>query len=255
MKLGESHDEAITKSKVLKESSLKEEESVESDKSTATSEDTKESSKQEKEIESVDFIRKDVSAKKKRKRERVAVVNANGDEGASIVRTLAKKDFDVLAIVRVATSRHTLSFMRIENVKVEVADSRFDSIAIAKLIKGCRKVFFVTQYWEKFADKLEETQVFTIFKACGDAKVRKVVFTTYEDVGRLTAKGLCSQITAYGRGMKPQFEGMKEAKAYAKSLKISVVHMITSYLDQETSKRSLCMIADSKGDLVVTSEF
>ena len=124
--------------------------------------------------------------------------------------------------------------------------------------------------------------MFTIFKACGDAKVRKVVFTTYEDVGRLTAKGLCSQITAYGRGMKPQFEGMKEAKAYAKSLKISVVHMITSYLDQvklykqsntleyifdffskfskylfnqETSKRSLCMIADSKGDLFVTSEF
>ena len=62
--------------------------------------------------------------------------------------------------------------------------------------------------------------------------MKRVVFTTYEDVGRLTEKGLKSQVIGYGKGAKPQFEGMKEAKKYAQSLNIQVVHMITSYLDQ-----------------------
>ena len=200
-------------------------------------------------------IPKEVSTKKTRKREKVAVINANGDEGASIVRTLARKGFEVVAIVRVATSRHTLSFTRIKHVKIEVADSRFDSSAIAQLIQGCEQVFFVTKFWEKFHDQLEETQVFTIFKACGEAKVKRVVFTTYEDVRKLTTKGLKSQVVGYGKGTKSQFEGMKEAKKYAESLNIQVIHMITSYLDQENSKKSICMIAHSKGDLVVASEF
>ena len=90
------------------------------------------------------------------------------------------------------------------------------------------------QHWERFDDKLEETQAFTIFKACGAAKTKKVVFSTYEDVGRLTSKGLKSQIISYGgsSGLKPTFDGMKEAMDYAKSMDIQVIHMITSYFNQ-----------------------
>jgi len=159
-----------------------------------------------------------------------------------------------MAIVRVATSRHILSIARLKNVNIEVADSRFDSATIAKLIKGCRKVFFVTKYWENLKDELEKAQVFTICKACAKAKVKKIVFSTYEDVGKLQTKGLKSQIIGYNKEKKPLFEGMKEVKDYANSLKIETVHMITSFLDKETSKKSICMIASSNGDFMVASE-
>ena len=106
------------------------------------------------------------------------------------------------------------------------------------MVYGC--FILSSKYWERFADELEETQVLTIFKACSEAKARKVIFTTYEDVGKLTQRAQKSQIISYGGDrIKPKFDGMKDAKEFANSLNIQVTHMITSYLDQVSNDEKM----------------
>lgn len=53
----------------------------------------------EKGSETVNNSTEIISKKKRRKRGKVAVVNANGDEGASIVRTLARKGKFCLSVI------------------------------------------------------------------------------------------------------------------------------------------------------------
>jgi hypothetical protein len=48
---------------------------------------------------------------------------------------------------------------------------------------------------------------------------------------------------------------MLALKEAAEKLNVQLTHMITSYVDQENSKKSLCLIVGENGNLLVNSHF
>jgi hypothetical protein len=195
-----------------------------------------------------------MSSTPKAKDEVVAVFNANTMEGKSMVRALAKSGSQVVAIVRVFTSRNTKSLLKLgKNVVVKVADSH-DEAALAKAVEGADRAFLVTTYWERFDSSLEEKQAFIVLNACASQNVRHLVLSSFEDTKVLREKKLKSQIVPCKDGtITPKFEGMMALKKAAKERNIHLTHMITSYLDQENSKKSLCLIVGENGNLIVNS--
>jgi len=200
--------------------------------------------------------KEDKKKRHRKKKDLVAVFNANTPEGGSIVRSLAaKKEYNVVAIVRVITSKNAKRLLRLPRVSVKVADSRHDSDGLAKAIRGADRCFLVTQFWEKFENAMEERQALTVLEACDKAGVEHLVFSTFEDTKQLRERKEKSQIVPDAEGtVTPKFRGMKNVRKLAKGLGIRTTHMITSYLDQETSRKSICLI-QGEGNLIITPHF
>lgn len=185
---------------------------------------------------------------------RLAVFNANSREGSSIVRSLAKDENNfVTAFVRVITSRFIRPLLNMKNVRVLIADTMNDIDAICEAMEGHTRAFFVTKYFEKF-DGMEEIQIQTIFNACAKQKIYDVVFSTFEDCRALSNRKEKSQILMDANGeINPKFEGQKKLLQYGKKKDIIVTHMITSYLDQEKSQKSICVMRrGTRGNVVIT---
>lgn len=188
-------------------------------------------------------------------KEVIAVFNANTSEGSSMVRALASKGCQVVAIVRVFTSKQTQSLLNIKRVTVKVADAHskeeVDGI-LARDGYGVTQVFLCLKYWERFDGETEEKQANMILRSCANNGIRSIVFSSFEDTKQLRQKGLKSQIVPdiHGR-VQPKFEAMQNIKKEAKRLKVILTHMITSYLDQQTSQKSLCLIAGENGKLII----
>ena len=188
-------------------------------------------------------------------KETVAVFNANTPDGNSMVRALASSGLDVVAIVRVFTSKLTKTLLKVPRVTVKVADSH-DEEDVHKALKGVSRAFLCLKYWEKYDNKLEESQAFTVLRACAANGVKNLVFSAFEDTKQLRQKGLKSQIVPDSEGnIHPKFETMQEIKKEARKKRVILTHMITSYLDQETSKKSLCLIVGENGKLIVQPNF
>jgi hypothetical protein len=188
------------------------------------------------------------------KQEVVAVFNANTAEGKSMVRALAKSGSQVVAIVRVFTSRNTKSLLQLgQNVVVKVADSH-DLAALSKAVQGANRAFMCTTYWDRFDSALEEKQALIVLEACASQNVQHLVLSSFEDTKVLRQKGLKSQIVPRKDGtVMPNFEGMSFLRNAAKEKNVMLTHMVTSYLDQENSKKSLCLIVGENGKLLVNS--
>ena len=171
-----------------------------------------------------------------------------------MVRALAKSGSQVVAIVRVFTSRNTKSLLQLgKNVVVKVADSH-DEAALQKAVQGADRAFMCTTYWNRFDSALEETQALIVLEACASQHVQHLVLSSFEDTKVLRQKGLKSQIVPSKNGiLTPNFEGMKSLKRAAKERNVMLTHMVTSYLDQEHSKKSLCLIVGENGHLHVHS--
>ena len=186
-----------------------------------------------------------------RAREKVAVFNANTPEGNSMVRALTKSGCDVVALVRVFTSKNTKSLLKLPHVQVKVADSH-NQAELSSACQGVHRAFFCTTYWECFDSTLEETQATIIVNACAENKVHHLVFSSFEDTKTLKERNIKSQIMPDQHGIIwPQFKGMKEIKRFARKQKVMLTHMLTSYIDQEKSKKSLCLIVGGNGTLIV----
>jgi len=186
-----------------------------------------------------------------KEREKVVVFNANTPEGNSIVRALAKSGCDVLALVRVFTSKYTKALLKINNVTVKVADSH-NQADLSKACAGVHRAFFCTKYWECFEGLLEEKQATMIVNACAENMVHHLVFSSFEDTKTLKEKNIKSQIKPDNHGIIwPQFSGMKDIKQKARKKNVMLTHMLTSYIDQEKSKMSLCLIVGENGSLIL----
>ena len=184
-------------------------------------------------------------------KEIVAVFNANKTDGSSVVRALSQSGATVVAIVRVFTSKNTKVLLQIPKVTVKVADA-LDAEAVENALKGVHRAFLCLPQWEKFDSKHEAEQAKLILKACITNHVPHLVFSTFEDTKQLREKGLTSQIVPDAEGrIRPKFEDMKVLKREARKNKVQLTHMITSYLDQENSKKSLCLIMGENGKLIV----
>jgi hypothetical protein len=184
-------------------------------------------------------------------REVVAVFNANTPEGTSMVRALAASGCKVIAIVRVFTSKNTKVLLKIPNVVVKVADSHSQSELSVALL-GVGRAFLCLKYWEMFSSHIEELQAHLVLQACADNNVKHLVFSSFEDTQTLLRNNQKSQIVPDSSGLiHPQFHGMKEIQKEAQKFGISLTHMLTSYFDQEKSKKSLCLIVGENGKLIV----
>eukprot|EP00543_Licmophora_paradoxa_P014203 CAMPEP_0202463966 /NCGR_PEP_ID=MMETSP1360-20130828/60157_1 /ASSEMBLY_ACC=CAM_ASM_000848 /TAXON_ID=515479 /ORGANISM="Licmophora paradoxa, Strain CCMP2313" /LENGTH=224 /DNA_ID=CAMNT_0049087061 /DNA_START=111 /DNA_END=785 /DNA_ORIENTATION=+ len=181
----------------------------------------------------------------------VAVFNANSPDGKSMVKALSEGGSNVVAIVRVFTSKHTQSLLNLPRVTVRVADS-LDENDVQKALQGVQRAFLCLKYWEKFESEYEESQAYMVLRACATNGVKRVVFSTFEDTKQLRQQNRKSQIVPdANRKVHPKFEGMKDVKKEAKKMGVDLTHMITSFLDKETSKGSLCLLVGSNGKLIV----
>lgn len=81
-----------------------------------------------------------------------------------------------------------------------------------------------------------------------------MVLATFEDTHELRIKGRKSQLTPTVDGLiYPKFEGMESIDLMAKGLGIEITHMMTSYFDEEGSKKSLILIRGSNGKILTQS--
>jgi hypothetical protein len=187
----------------------------------------------------------------------VAVFNANTKEGGSMVRALVVADNSsqsivVIAVVRVFTSKNTKRLLKLPNVVVKVADSH-DEAALTHAIHSAHRAFLVTKYWEKFDSWLEESQANIIVRACGNAGVSHLVLSSVEDTKTLVETNKKSQIVPDSHGIiHPKFEGMRNLRQLARQNNVLLTHMLTSYVDQEHSKKSVALIMSERGKLVVS---
>jgi len=175
-----------------------------------------------------------------------------------LVRGLAQNGSDavvVVAIVRVFTSKNAKELLEMPNVVVKVADLQ-DEAAVTRALDGVHRAFLCLHQWEEFTSRLEEDQARVVLRACAVNQVSHLVFSTFEDTKQLRNKGLKSQIVPDPQGrIQPKFRKMKPIKREARKCRIRLTHMITSYLDQEKSKKCLCLIMGENGKLIVQPHF
>jgi len=184
-------------------------------------------------------------------KENVAVFHANSPDGRSVVQALSKSGATVVAIVRAFTSKNTKVLLQIPKVTVKVADV-LEAEAVKNALKDVHRAFLCLPQWEQFESKHEAEQANLILKACITNQVPHLVFSTFEDAKQLRDKGLKSQLVPDSQGrIHPKFKDMKELKREAQKNKVQLTHMITSYLDKENSKQSLCLIMGENGKLIV----
>jgi hypothetical protein len=68
----------------------------------------------------------------------------------------------------------------------------------------------------------------------------------------LREKGMVSQIVPDLQGrIRPNFRNMKHLKRLARENHVQLTRMITSYVDQENSSKSLCLLVGENGKLIV----
>eukprot|EP00547_Thalassionema_nitzschioides_P016594 CAMPEP_0194248598 /NCGR_PEP_ID=MMETSP0158-20130606/18708_1 /TAXON_ID=33649 /ORGANISM="Thalassionema nitzschioides, Strain L26-B" /LENGTH=235 /DNA_ID=CAMNT_0038984939 /DNA_START=87 /DNA_END=791 /DNA_ORIENTATION=+ len=180
-------------------------------------------------------------------KEVVAVFNANTQDGSRVVRAFSKVGSSVIAIVRVFTSRKSKALMKLPNVTVRVAD-RHDELSVKKALVGVDRAVLCLTYWERFQTLSEKQQAILVLQACVANGVNNLIFSTFEDTKQLRLKGMKSQIIPDSEGrVHPEFRRMKEVKKMAREQKVQLTHMITSFLDEEISKKSLCLIVGENG--------
>ena len=189
--------------------------------------------------------------------EQVAVFNANTPEGSTMVRVLSEKGLRVVAAVRVFTSKNTKALIKLKGVTVKVADWS-DEQSLLKVAENCSRAFLVTKYWERFDSVLEEQMATNILRACAKVQppIKHLVLATFEDTSELRARGRKSQLvpTKDGR-IFPRFDGMAAIDKMAREWRIQITHMMTSYLDEEESKKSLILIRGENGRIIVQPYF
>jgi hypothetical protein len=180
----------------------------------------------------------------------VIVFNANTQEGSSMVRVLSEKGMNVTAVVRVFTSKNTKALIKLKGVTVKVADLN-NRDAVLQAAAGCQSAFLVTKYWERFESSIEEAMAKVVLSASAEAGIQRLVLATFEDTSELRLRNRKSQLmpTADGR-IFPKFDGMNSIDALAKRVGVQITHMFTSYLDDDTGKKSLILIRGENGKIV-----
>ena len=186
---------------------------------------------------------------------RVIVFNANTQEGSSMVRVLSERGLKVIAVVRVFTSRNAKRLTKLKGVTVKVADLN-NREAVILAAQGCQQAFLVTKYWERFENPIEESMAKVVLEASSVVGITRLILATFEDTAELRLRGRKSQImpTVDGR-IFPQFEGMDDINILAKQLGIQITHMMTSYLDETDSKKSLILIRGADGKIICQPYF
>lgn len=184
---------------------------------------------------------------------KVIVFNANTQEGSSLVRVLSEKGLRVVAIVRIVTSRNTKNLMKLPNVELKVGDLN-DHESIVQAAQGCQQAFLVTKYWERFENTIEEQIAQVVLNASAEVGIKRLVLTTFENIGELKARGRKSQIVPTPDGLiYPNFDPMNSINTTAKKVGVSLTHMFTSYLDEEGSRKSLVLIRGENGKIISQS--
>eukprot|EP00980_Cylindrotheca_fusiformis_P005600 scaffold1184_cov132-Cylindrotheca_fusiformis.AAC.21 len=187
--------------------------------------------------------------------EQVAVFGANTQEGFTLVKMLSAKGMRVVAAVRVFGSKKTKKLIGLKGVTVKQADTS-DRESLLTVLQGCSRAFAVTRYWEKFESRIEEKMAMDILNACSAVSppVKAVVLATFEDIAALKSKGKRSQIvpTRDGR-IFPDFGGKKNLDSKGKEMGVSVTHMMTSYSDDASNKKSLILLRGQNKRIVVNS--
>lgn len=180
----------------------------------------------------------------------VIVFNANTQEGGSMVRVLSEKGMAVTAVVRVFTSKNTKALIKLKGVTVKVADLN-NHDAVLQAATGCQSAFLVTKYWERFENSIEETMAKVVLSASSQAGIQRLVLATFEDTSELRLRNRKSQLmpTPDGR-IFPKFDGMNSIDAMGKKVGVQITHMFTSYLDDDTGKKSLILIRGENGKIV-----
>ena len=175
----------------------------------------------------------DISGNNNNSAPTVIVFNANTPEGSSMVRVLSEKKMNVIAVVRVFTSKTTKQLINLPNVTVKVADlNNFD--AVVQAAQNCQSAFLITKYWERFESPIEEHMAKNVLSAAAQTgTIRRFVLATFEDTLTLRLTNRKSQLipTSDGR-VYPSFDGMTSINEMGKQLNISMTHMFTSYLDE-----------------------
>lgn len=166
----------------------------------------------------------------------VIVFNANTPEGSSMVRVLSEKKMNVIAVVRVFTSKTTKHLIKLPNVTVKVADLN-NHDAVVQAAQNCQSAFLITKYWERFESPMEEHMAKNVLSAAAQTgTIRRFVLATFEDTLTLRSTHRKSQLipTVDGR-IYPSFDGMTSINEMGKQLNIAMTHMFTSYLDETKS--------------------
>jgi NmrA-like family len=198
----------------------------------------------------------------------VIVFNANTPEGSSMVRVLSEKKMNVVAVVRVFTSKTTKHLIQLPNVTVKVADLN-NHDAVVQAAQHCQSAFLITKYWERFESPIEEHMAKNVLSAAAQTgTIRRFVLATFEDTLTLRHTGRKSQLipTVDGR-IYPSFHGMSSINAMGQQLQISITHMFTSYLDEsklpanpssdkssnrgEATKKSIILIRSAENNKII----
>jgi len=111
----------------------------------------------------------------------ITVFGATGNQGGAVVRALVRSNkFDIRAVTRNPDSAKAKALQAIKCVSVVKADLD-DHGSIPEAVKGAYGVYLVTNFWVHFSEEQEKKQIEATIKACSDAAVQHIVFSTLDN--------------------------------------------------------------------------
>ena len=124
------------------------------------------------------------------------------------------------------------------NIEIHFIDDEnclIDVYELAKVMKGCKKIFFGVNVWNTFTSFIEENYAKILLKAAYLCNIRSVVFTSYEDTDSNFngnhSNCVPSTSTTVQKSIEndcsPSFVGMKDVLDYAESVDIEIHHTAT----------------------------
>jgi hypothetical protein len=186
--------------------------------------------------------------------EQVAVFGANTPQGTLLVKMCSQKGLRVIAAGRVFTPKKVKELTQYTGVTVKEADSN-NAAALLAVTQECSRAFIISQYWERFNSKIEESMAINILNACEKGGIKAMVVATFEDCQLLHKTGAKSQIAPTALGsIYPDFDGKRRLDKEGKKRGILITHMMTSYFDEKDTKKSLILIRSGKNNRIVVKD-
>jgi uncharacterized protein YbjT (DUF2867 family) len=160
----------------------------------------------------------------------IVVTGATGAQGGGLVQAILDdpgQSFAVRAVTRNADSDRARELKRLG---AEVVTADLDDLAsLERAFEGAFGAYCVTNFWEHFSPQRETRQAINMAEAARAAKLKHVIWSTFEDTREWVPVSDTRMPTLLGNYKVPHFDAKAEANQAFRDLGVPVTLLLTSF--------------------------
>jgi len=160
----------------------------------------------------------------------IVVTGATGAQGGGLVHAILEdpqQSFAVRAVTRNAASDRA---RELADRGAEVVTADLDDLAsLTRAFKGAFGAYCVTNYWEHLSPEKETRQAINLAEAARAAKLKHVIWSTFEDTREWVPLDDPRMPTLMGKYKVPHFDAKAEANQVFNDLGVPTTLLFTSF--------------------------